>query len=266
MPAAAVFSTSTAEYVLLTADLSATGATTIGVLLIDPASDQLFLRLRRDWPEIADDEEAEVLALLEDDLRSKAREMGAVSLLAWLEENASNAIRVTARESVLIEDFERGLNRLYRQNVQSNVVPFRTHLPRYLLRVAAGKFLENDPVEEEGWVEAPPDLRLTDDMFVAEIVGHSMQPRIPDGALCIFRASVVGSRQGRLVLVEDRQASGNNRYTVKRYLSDKEYSQDAEWRHKGIRLESLNPAYPSWNLDEDEEQYRIVGEFLRILE
>ena len=70
-------------------------------------------------------------------------------------------------------------------------------------------------------MEAPEDLRLTTDMFVAEIAGHSMEPRIPDGSLCVFRHGVTGSRQGRLVLVEEsRKPRGNNRYTVKRYESD----------------------------------------------
>ena len=264
--AGAGVSTSTAQYVLLTAELSGSGTTMAGVLLLDPARDELYARVRRDWQEIADEEESEVLSLLEDDLLMKSREMGAEGLLEWLEGNASNSVRVSEREAVTVEDFERALNRLYRRFVQSNVVPFRTHLPRYSLRVAAGKFLENEPIAEEGWVETPGGLWLTEDMFVAAIVGHSMEPRIPDGSLCVFRASVVGSRQGRLVLVEDRETSGNNRYTVKRYRSEKTGGDDDPWRHERIRLESLNPEYPSWDLDPDEAQYRIVGEFLRVLE
>jgi hypothetical protein len=39
-------------------------------------------------------------------------------------------------------------------------------------------------------------------MFVAHVEGRSMEPRIPDGSLNIFRAPVVGSRQGKIVLVE----------------------------------------------------------------
>jgi phage repressor protein C with HTH and peptisase S24 domain len=158
------------------------------------------------------------------------------------------------------------------QNVQSNVLEFRTHLPRYSLRAAAGKFLENQEISEEGWVEAPEDLRLSRDMFVAQIAGHSMEPRIPDGALCVFRYGVVGSRQGRLVLVENLETSGNNRYTVKRYESEKTQESgdrdtgDTGWRHARIRLESLNPEYPSWDLDPDEEKYRIIAEFLRVLD
>ena len=48
-----------------------------------------------------------------------------------------------------------------------------------------------------------------------------MEPRIPDGSLCVFRHGVTGSRQGRLVLVENLETRGNNRYAVKRYQSRK---------------------------------------------
>ena len=102
-------------------------------------------------------------------------------------------------------------------------------------------------------------------MFVAQIVGHSMEPVIPDGALCVFRADVGGSRSGRLVLVENLETGGNNRYTVKRYKSEK--SSDAgQWKHTRIRLESLNPDYPSWDLLPDEEKYRVIAEFIRVLD
>ena len=40
---------------------------------------------------------------------------------------------------------------------------------------------------------------------------------------------------------------------------------DEGWRHGRIRLESLNPGYPSWDLDPDEEKYRIIAEFVRVL-
>jgi phage repressor protein C with HTH and peptisase S24 domain len=52
---------------------------------------------------------------------------------------------------------------------------------------------------------------------------------------------------------------------VKRYKSEKAAS-EAGWRHDRIRLESLNPDYPSWDLDPDEEKYRIIAEFVRVLE
>lgn len=254
-----------ARYSLLQVDLPGRDLTPIGVLLEDRNANSVHLRLRRDWSELASNEDVEVLSGLGPDLAGKAIEMGAEEFFRHLEDSLSSALRITDREAIQVEDFDRALNRLYREHVQTNVIPFRTHLPRYSLRVAAGKFLENEEVTEESWIEAPEDLRLAPEMFVAVIEGHSMEPSIPDQSLCVFRTGVIGSRQGRLVLVEDLQTAGNNRYTVKRYKSDKA-GRGEEWTHSRIRLESLNPDYPSWDLEPDEEKYRIVGEFVRVLE
>jgi SOS-response transcriptional repressor LexA len=257
--------TTLARYSLLQVDLPGGDLTPIGVLLEDQIANAVHIRLRRDWSELTSSEDFEVLSELGPDLAGKAIEMGAEEFFRHLEDTLSNAIRITDREAIQIEGFDRALNRLYREHVQTNVIPFRTHLPRYSLRVAAGKFLENDEVTEESWIEAPEDLRLVPEMFVAVIEGHSMEPFIPDGALCVFRSGVIGSRQGRLVLVENLETSGTNRYTVKRYKSEKAKSGE-KWTHSRIRLESLNPDYPSWDLEPDEEKYRIVGEFVRVLE
>jgi phage repressor protein C with HTH and peptisase S24 domain len=91
-----------------------------------------------------------------------------------------------------------------------------------------------------------------------------MEPKIPDGSLCVFRRGVVGSRAGRLVLVRNSELADENRYTVKRYRSEKSESAEG-FVHTRIRLESLNPEYPSWDLDMDETKYEIVAEFIRVL-
>jgi SOS-response transcriptional repressor LexA len=255
-----------AHYSVLHAELPSGDLTPIGILLEDTASHRLHLRLRRDFDQWSDPADGEVLAALEDDLAAKAdpRDLGAEGLFVYLEGNLSNGLRISNREAVEVEDFDRALNRLYRQNVASNVIPFRTHLPLYSLRVAAGEFLENNEISQESWIEAPAGLPLNANMFAARIAGHSMEPHIPDGSLCAFRRGVAGSREGRLVLVENLESSGNNRYTVKRYHSEK--SSGEAWRHTRIHLESLNPDYPSWDLDPDEDKYRILAEFIRVLE
>jgi len=75
-----------------------------------------------------------------------------------------------------------------------------------------------------------------------------MQPRIPDGSLCIFREGVTGSREGRLVLVEALGRGANDRYTVKRYHSVKTQAADGSWAHGRITLEPLNPEFEAWDL------------------
>jgi SOS-response transcriptional repressor LexA len=254
-----------ARYMIITLELPGAGRINAGVLLEDPATDRLWVRLRRDWEEFAP-EEAEVLAALEYDLRAKAQELGAKELLRYLEDTLSNVLALTDRSELQIDDFERALARLYRENVQATVRPFVTHLPRYSLAVAAGKFLENQEVTEEGWEETPSDLRLSPELFVAKIVGRSMEPKIPDGSLCVFRQGVTGSRQGRLVLVEQLGGGANDRYTVKRYASDKTQREDGTWSHEKIMLMPLNPEFESWTLDPEEERFRIIAEFVRVLE
>ena len=49
--------------------------------------------------------------------------------------------------------------------------------------------------------------RLRRGMFVAQVVGKSMEPAISDGAYCLFAAPVGGSRQGKSVLVQMRDAA-----------------------------------------------------------
>jgi len=261
--------TSIARYSLMMVELPGKEAVTAGVLLEDPATDRVHIRLRRDWERI-DPDEAEVLAFLEDDLLARAADEGAAKFFARLEDTLSNTIRVSDRRETMVEDFPRALARLYREHVRSETRPFVTHLPRYALAVAAGPFLENRVIEtgaseDQAWEEAPAGLRLTREMFVPEIVGQSMEPLIPDGSLCVFRKGVTGSRQGRLVLVEALGEAGGDRYTVKRYRSEKRQGDGGEWCEERVRLEPLNPAFDAWDLDAQEDRYRIVAEFVQVL-
>ncbi len=260
------YASKAAKYALLLADLPGHTTQPIGVLLHDPSNDALHLRLRRDWETVATEEDAEVLAEVEDDLSSLAAENGGAYVLHKLEAEFSGSIRITDPESITVQNFQRTLGELYRQNVPSHVLRFRTHLPSYSLAVAAGLFLSNpENIEATEWIETPPDLRLDENMFIARIQGHSMEPRIPDGSLCVFRRGVVGSRNGRLVLVRNSELADDNQYTVKRYRSERAKPEEGRLQSR-IRLESLNPAYPSWDLDEHEDKYQIIAEFIRVLE
>ncbi len=250
------------ECVFLQAALPGRPLENIGVLLLDPATDRVYRRLRRDWESLAGDEDAEVLELLEDDLAAKAGEMGGAALVQYLEQNASNLIRVTDREAIQLADFEARLNRLYRENVKPRVLEFQTHLPMYSLRAAAGGLSAENEVEAKEWIEAPAGLRLGPDMFVGRVMGRSMEPTIPDGSLCVFRRGVAGSRQGRLLLIQRPGADRTAEFTVKRYTSVKRAEGDS-WEHERIRLEPLNPEFEPWDLRPDE--FNVVGEFVRVL-
>ncbi len=253
------------EYLLLEAALPGIPPQPIGVLLHDPESGRLGVRLRRDWDRVAGPDEVEVFQALAASLEDRAREGPAKELLAWLEDTLSNSIRVSERKPVAMGRFESTLRLLYERSVPTDVRPFRTHLPVYSCRAAAGHWGELQ-AEEEGWVETPDGMRLTEDMFVAHVEGRSMEPVIPDGSLCVFRGNVVGTRQGKRVLVEnqDESEAGGNRYTVKRWISKKTVDPDG-WRHESIRLEPLNPDFEAWELAED-SRCRVVAEFVRVLD
>jgi hypothetical protein len=95
-----------------------------------------------------------------------------------------------------------------------------------------------------------------------------MEPLIPDGSYCLFRGPVVGSRQGKRLLIEQTSGPGAadaaNRYTVKRYTSSKTVSQDGSWEHNAIRLEPLNPEFEAFDLGAGD--FRVIAEFVQVLQ
>ena len=237
---------------------------TVGVFLLDLLTNQLHMKFRKDWNEVAP-QERDVLELLEADLNGKAEELGGNEVLSYLEEHWSNVLRISNREPMLVTNFDARLRRLFRENVRVTLAPYRTHLPLTSCEAAAGHLGEQLGMTEiKDWVEAPAGLRVTEDMFVARVVGHSMEPLIDDGSLCVFRRAVTGSRLGRKLLIEKTgEFDEATRFTVKVYRSTKIQRDGDEWEHSSIHLEPINPAFPAWDLEPD--QFRVVGEFVTAL-
>ena len=96
-----------------------------------------------------------------------------------------------------------------------------------------------------------------------------MEPTIPDGAYALFQAPVAGTRQGKVVLVELRDATDpetGGRYTVKRYQSEKAAAGDS-WRHAKIILQPANLEFESIVLDDvEEDAVRVVAELLELIQ
>lgn len=145
-----------------------------------------------------------------------------------------------------------------------------TCIPLVPLKVAAGQFGDPQHVvdDEWDWVEVNTNHLLRAGMFVAQVVGHSMERQIPDGGWCLFASPVAGTRQGKTVLVQLRDATDpetGERYTVKRYESEKTAADDS-WRHARITLKPLNPDFePIVLTDDDEGVLQVVAEFLEVL-
>ena len=145
---------------------------------------------------------------------------------------------------------------------------FVEFLPLYSLKAACGAFGEGQYAEETGWVKVEGLGRLNRNMFVVQAKGKSMEPRIPDGSLCVFRANVVGSRQNKIVLVQHRglyDPDHNGSYTIKTYTSEKTYDRETgQWQHERIVLKPLNPDY-SPIVIEEEGDFTVVGEFIGLV-
>ena len=145
-----------------------------------------------------------------------------------------------------------------------------TCVPLVPLKVAAGTF--SDPQHVDGddfeWVAVETKRRLRRGMFVARVVGKSMEPAIPDGSHCLFSAPVAGTRQGKTVLVQMRDAAdpeSGERYTVKRYESEKTRDGDS-WRHTRILLKPANPDFePIFLSGAEEGSLQVIAEVVEVL-
>ncbi len=105
-------------------------------------------------------------------------------------------------------------------------------------------------------------------MFVSQVRGRSMEPRIPDGAYCAFQGPVTGTRNGRIVLVALKDFTDpehGGRYTVKVYTSQKRPADDAEWRHERIVLRPANKAeFEPIELSPDDD-VAVIAELVAVL-
>jgi len=145
---------------------------------------------------------------------------------------------------------------------------YTTHVPVYDLTVAAGDWGPEGSPTAVGWVNVP-NQKLSQGMFVAQVTGRSMEPRIQSGSWCLFRPCPAGTRNGRLLLLQCQtnvDPEDGGRYTVKKYESTKVSTADG-WTHETVELQPLNPAYkPIQVTGDDAVDLRVIGEFVRVID
>jgi len=165
---------------------------------------------------------------------------------------------------------ERVVLRLVRPQPKDRYVNYVPFIP---LKAAAGAFSDPQNVTDDewswDWAEIDTHRKLRPGMFVAQVVGKSMEPNVPDRSYCLFSSPVTGSRQGRTVLVQLRDVADpetGERYTVKKYESEKTTSDDGTWRHVKITLKPNNPDFQTIELAcEDEGSLQVVAELVEVL-
>jgi hypothetical protein len=157
-----------------------------------------------------------------------------------------------------------------------DLAKYMSHLPVHSLEAVAASEPEGDwgpqaqeqLIETLGWVQVTlPEHRLNDRMFVAQIIGHSMddgRSGLKDGSYAVFELWPAVSRQGRIVLVKGSfNDPETGSYSVKKYDADE---RDAEGRHGRITLISQNPdkeKYPDIELQpESDEDIRVIARLI----
>jgi transcriptional regulator with XRE-family HTH domain len=111
------------------------------------------------------------------------------------------------------------------------------------------------------WV-ALPGRRSAANLFIVRVLGDSMSPRVESGALAVFRAGPAASRDDALALVALEPDEHGARYVFKRLR----FLPTADVDVQPVRLESLNPQGPSWEVYlRDGGDVRVVAEFVERL-
>jgi superfamily II DNA or RNA helicase/SOS-response transcriptional repressor LexA len=143
-------------------------------------------------------------------------------------------------------------------------------IPLYDFHVAAGSFSEMQSNKDFTLIEAQINNNENNDYFACKIYGESMNRVIPNGSICLFKKYTGGSRNGKIVLVENRDIQDedfNSAFTIKTYSSEKE-AYDENWRHTSIvlRPNSYDDSYKEIIINnENGAQMKVIGEFVKIL-
>jgi hypothetical protein len=143
-------------------------------------------------------------------------------------------------------------------------------VPVFDIKIAAGDFSKEQWLQDCEYAELPDHFAAKPGFFIAQVVGESMNRRIPNGSWCLFREPSEGSRNGKVVIVQSRDIQDpdmGGQYTVKIYRSEKSTTEDS-WSHRSIRLEpdSMNVDFKPLVLKLDlANDFQVIGEFIGII-
>lgn len=142
-------------------------------------------------------------------------------------------------------------------------------IPFYDIKVAASGF-SAEQIANPKRIKLPSSIKATKDMFACQVVGKSMNQKIPDGAICLFKKYEGGSRNEKIVLVQHatiQDRDYGDGYTVKLYKSVKNIEGD-QWHHESITLHpmSYDSSYQPIELSNDElQELKVIGIFDQVL-
>jgi hypothetical protein len=168
-------------------------------------------------------------------------------------------------------------------NETSSILPFRVlptrevqryrnAVPVVSLKIAAGAFADTQIVDLDSaeWA-TPSGVPIGPGMFIAQVVGESMNKKVPNGSWCLFRQNPGGTRQGKIVLAQHRDITDpdtGGSFTIKVYSSEKRAHAEDGWRHERVVLSprSSDPSFQSIEVDvETRGDVQILAELVAVL-
>lgn len=158
----------------------------------------------------------------------------------------------------------------YRILTPIEINKYNNCIPLFDVKVAAGDFSDPQNSDDKEWIQLNKPFKYSQDYFVCQIVGESMNKIIPNGSWCLFKKDPAGTRNGKIVLVHHgniQDADFGRGLTIKRYESQKT-TNDESWEHNMIILkpESDRQEFKNIILENDElTDLKVVGEFVEIL-
>jgi DNA-binding Xre family transcriptional regulator len=160
----------------------------------------------------------------------------------------------------------RALQRAGHEVIEGEQRQPRGTVPVMTLEAAASRFGEAEEVSVSAWVKLKGvKASQLEGRFIALVAGRSMAPTVPSGALCLFRAPVVGPLTGRTVLAQLRTAEDpetGGAYALKR-VGNIELLPSGGFR---VPLLSTNRDFPPVVVDvEHPRELGILAELERVL-
>jgi hypothetical protein len=178
------------EWAVLEGHLPGLPPQKIGILLRDVSRDNLHVRVRPDWWHgLIDEEECEIWSELSENLTQRAQEIGAAHVLDWLENTASHAIQISARQQVRLTHAEVTLDSLYWQQLgaldaTSEVSDPKREQTLVCLPNSETRSCSRKPKRyfqfHSGWPQAAVAATLLLGVTLAGIMSRRTYPFVPD--------------------------------------------------------------------------------------
>jgi len=153
----------------------------------------------------------------------------------------------------------------FRKVPDSDARPYQNCVPLYSLKAAAGRFSAPQEIEREespeAWVFPAGRTGPGKGLFVAQVLGESMNRRIPSGAYCLFRMPIRRPRSGQVLLVQHRDVRDpdhGGRYTVKVYRREKDRAGGGLRARVSLEPDSSLPGYEALVLPENDDVLAIA--------